>query len=200
MRHLFVFAVIVASCTALAADSLPAAGDGTTLTRTAPGRDALSAEEAARIYFMEIAFVLEKYPAPNVQISAGEMLRDRDGLTKEQADEVIAVARRLNSVEAREASRADAAAAMQRLCEGLRVATTTEAAVTLLQRSETEAAEKNRALGNSLLSELSAATRTRLSPALEENRNSLTVVRKDWANAKPEDIEGFKLRACASIS
>ena len=197
MKNLLVTCLFLASAIPNALDAAP---ERQSVMTTAQGKDVLSLEDAARSYFLQIALIVQQHPGPNMKQSAKEVLRDRDGLTEAEAEEVISIARRLSGPEAEESRRAESRLSRQKLCTDLQLAASPGEALLLLEGAQAQSLARNRLAGANLLSELRPSTRTRVTKAIMEHRDATIVRRVDTKKLKAEEIEAYKTQQCSQAA
>ncbi len=128
------------------------------------------------------------------------MLRDRDGLTDAEADEVIAVARSLNTPQAQEAFSAKSRDSQRRTCDELRASATTEESITMLAAKVEREATEERLEAMQLLTQLKPATRTKVYKVLVEYRKGMTAGGRDWHKANAQHIEQYRNKFCSGAN
>jgi hypothetical protein len=198
MKYFLLLGMLSLAAGVLAQEVVKADVGGDSALQSMSGPDVLSLEDTAKSFFTEIAIVLKDSSVDQTQLSAKEILKNRDGLSDAEADEVIAVASHLNTPEALEAERQTSEASLKKICSDLRTADTPEEMITVLSGSQARSLAKARLAGGNLLSELRPSTRAHVMKVLTEHRKGITVARIDWSKASPQKLNEYKNRRCSN--
>ena len=200
------FTVLASTALAQAPQSTAIVQPENSYTRLSAGPDILSIEEAANLYFSDVADrVALKLPEDD-PFNPKNMLRERYGLTQAQTDEVISVARGFTA--ASQAGKTPAAieagtAKNRSFCQSLNKAATADAQLAVLEAAEAANIQNEVQAGRAFLDQLSPATRARVRQMLIEYRKSLTVGRQDWKklrDTKPEGLEMYRAAKCHNVN
>lgn len=158
-------------------------------------------EDVAATYFSEVGYWLREAGSANVQISAKEMLTERDGLTDAQADEVIAIAAAANKPVTPPAIAnlsAERLELQRKNCAALTSAKTRQETVAILEARDKQREAENRAEGVRLLSLLKPDTKVAVNAALAKYREGLTTNTMDWSKATDKHLAAIKTKTCAA--
>jgi hypothetical protein len=201
VKFLLAMSLLVASFNVISQERQVNPDSGKAL-QVEPGATSQSIEDVALTYFREIAYIDQQYPSPSQQLSAKDILRDRDGLTEVEAEEVIAVARQLEKLEqdGGQVERTRLDQSIKKVCSDLRATNTPEQARAVLEVRATTRNAENRSKGAGLLGELNTTTRAHVITALNEYRKGVTVVNVQWKNATAEQVERYRTGKCASVN
>ena len=170
------------------------------LMRVKRGAEVGTLEKLALTYLSEVAYVDRNFGTAAVQVPVKVMLRDRDGLSEAQAEEVIAAARKMDSPEASEAKAAKAKTVKEGACSDLKEAKSVEQSSQVLEAKRAQEDAEAHLEGVRVLAELTPATRAAVRKALVEYRKSIESSEPDWSEASPEMIERYKSKHCGDFT